>query len=60
MIVGAAALPYVVGSEFESLTGHKATDPELIEAHIQAVLDLFYPSAAQTQDDNPSTSGSGS
>ena len=50
MIVGAAALPYVVGSEFESLTKREATDPELIEAHIQAVLDLFYPSAAGPQD----------
>ena len=58
MIVGAAALPYVVGSEFESLTRRKATDPELIEAHIQAVLDLFYPSSAQAQDDDPSKSGS--
>jgi AcrR family transcriptional regulator len=50
MIVGAAALPYVVGSEFQALTNQDPTDPELIEAHIQAVLDLFYPSATQAQD----------
>ena len=43
MIIGAAGLPYVVQSEFRSLVGREATDPELIEAHIEAVLDLFYP-----------------
>jgi len=43
MIIGAAGLPYVVQSEFSSLVGREATDPELIEAHIEAVLDLFYP-----------------
>lgn len=43
MIIGAAGLPYAVQSEFRSLVGREATDPELVEAHIEAVLDLFYP-----------------
>jgi len=43
MMVGSVALPYVVATEFQRLTGTSPTDPELIEAHIEAVLDLFYP-----------------
>ena len=43
MIIGAAGLPYVVQSEFRSLVGHDPTEPDLIEAHIEAILDLFYP-----------------
>ncbi len=43
MMVGSVALPYVMANEFRCLTGMSPTDPELIEAHIEALLDLFYP-----------------
>ena len=48
MMVGAAALPYVVGPEFQLLTGRDVVDPDMIDAHVDAVLDLFYPSVDPT------------
>jgi TetR/AcrR family transcriptional regulator len=50
MIVGAAALPYVVGPEFQLLTKLNPFDPEMIEAHVGSVLDLFYPSISEDSD----------
>jgi AcrR family transcriptional regulator len=50
MMVGAAALPYVVASEFETLTNRSPTEPKLIDAHIDALLDLFYPPAEDKGD----------
>jgi len=50
MIVGAAGLPYVLGSEFELLTKSSAFESEMIEAHVDSILDLFYPSASRDSD----------
>ena len=50
MIVGAAGLPFVLGSEFELLTKWSAFESEMIEAHVDSILDLFYPSASRDSD----------
>ena len=50
MMIGSAALPYVVANEFECLTGRSSTDPDLIDAHVDAMLDLFYPPAEKSED----------
>ncbi|MDE0885792.1 MAG: TetR/AcrR family transcriptional regulator [Myxococcota bacterium] len=50
MMVGAAGLPYVVGPEFQLLTKLDPFDPEMIEAHVDSVLDLFYPSISVDSD----------
>jgi AcrR family transcriptional regulator len=50
MIVGSSALPYVMANEFKCLTDRNSTDPDLIDAHVDAMLDLFYPPAEDPQD----------
>jgi AcrR family transcriptional regulator len=47
MMVGAAALPYVLAPEFRTLTGYDPLDPEIFEAHSEALLDLFYPEQSE-------------
>jgi TetR/AcrR family transcriptional regulator len=42
MMFGAAATVYSLGPEFELLTGELATRAELVEAHVDSLLDVFY------------------
>lgn len=42
MMLGAAATLYSLAPEFEMLTGESATREDLVEAHIESVLDVFY------------------
>lgn len=43
MIIGSVGLVYAVGPAFERLTGTRPTDEALLEAHIESILELFYP-----------------
>lgn len=51
MMFGAAATVYSLGPEFELLTGENATRADLVEAHVESVLDVFYGSAAPGAED---------
>jgi len=42
MMFGASATVYSLGPEFELLTGESATARERVEAHVEAMLDVFY------------------
>lgn len=41
MLIGAAAMPYAVAAEFQLATGDDPHDPTSVDAHIDALVDLF-------------------
>lgn len=43
MIIGSVGLVYAVGPAFERLTGVPPTEEALLEAHVDSILELFYP-----------------
>lgn len=43
MIIGAASTPYALGPEFELTTGEDPFSKEMVDAHADAVLRLFFP-----------------
>lgn len=52
MMFGAAATVYSLGPEFALLTGDTATRAELVEAHVESMLDVFYGSAGRAASDD--------
>jgi len=47
MMIGAGAMPYALAPEFGLLTGEDAFSKELIEAHAEAVVALFFPETGE-------------
>jgi AcrR family transcriptional regulator len=47
MIIGAASTPYALAAEFRELTGEDPFADEHIEAHVAAVMALFFPTLEQ-------------
>ncbi|MCP5067741.1 MAG: TetR/AcrR family transcriptional regulator [bacterium] len=43
MMIGAAAMPYALGPEFQLVTNKDPFSKEMVEAHVEAVLALFFP-----------------
>lgn len=41
MLIGAATMPYAVAAEFQLATGDDPHDPTSVDAHINALVDLF-------------------
>jgi len=44
MIIGSVGLLYAVEPAFNLLTGESATDEDMLTAHVDSILELFYPS----------------
>jgi TetR/AcrR family transcriptional regulator len=42
-LVGAASMPYAVAPEYALLTGREPTAPDLVDAHVEALLGLLLP-----------------
>ncbi len=53
MMLGAASMPYSVAPEFELVTGEDPFSKEIVEAHAEAVLRLFFPELADDEGSTP-------
>ena len=49
MLIGSVALPYTMAAEFERLTGRRPDADDLVDAHVETLLNLFFP---ESRDDS--------
>ena len=47
LLIGAVATPYALAAEFRLLMGADPSEPELVEAHIDALVALVFPDRAE-------------